>query len=169
MSLAFRHAIVVGASSGIGAEIARQLAADGCAVALLGRRAEELEKLRAEIAGRGRGSAITTVHDVTRYDTVPALLDQPVQECGHGVVARDVVHRGDRAAPAAPRDLGTEPFELLGPAAEQRDGTAVRGELARDLGADAGAGAHDDGVAEREAHAVLRASRRPSTGSSRSP
>src|SRR5262245_21720172 len=82
MSLAFRHAIVVGASSGIGAEIARKLAEGGCTVALLGRRAEELEKVRAEIAARGRGSAITAVHDVTRYDTVPALLDRLLQDLG---------------------------------------------------------------------------------------
>ena len=82
MSLAFRHAIVVGASSGIGAEIARQLAGGGCAVALLGRRAEELDKVRAEIAAMGRGSAITAVHDVTRYDTVPALLDRLIKELG---------------------------------------------------------------------------------------
>ena len=33
MSLRFQRAIVVGASSGIGAEIARQLAAEGAAVA----------------------------------------------------------------------------------------------------------------------------------------
>src|SRR5262245_11558033 len=82
MSLAFRHAIVVGASSGIGPEIARQLAADGCAVAILGRRADELEKLRAEIAGSGRGSAIAQVHDVRDYDAVPALLDQLMRQLG---------------------------------------------------------------------------------------
>jgi hypothetical protein len=82
MSLAFRHAIVVGASSGIGAEIARQLAADACAVALLGRRSEELERVRMEIAARGKGRAITAVHDATRYDTVPALLDRLVQDLG---------------------------------------------------------------------------------------
>ena len=82
MSLAFRHAIVVGASSGIGAEIARQLAAGGCAVALLGRRAAELDKLGAEITAAGRGSAITAVHDVTTYDTVPALLDRLIKELG---------------------------------------------------------------------------------------
>jgi short-subunit dehydrogenase len=82
MSPTFRHAIIVGASSGIGAEIARQLADAGCAVALLGRRAEELEKVRAEITGKGRGSAITAVHDVTQYDTVPALLDRLIKELG---------------------------------------------------------------------------------------
>src|SRR5262245_46140101 len=82
MSLAFRHAIVVGASSGIGAEIARQLAAGGCAVALLGRRAEELEKVRAAIAGSGRGSALVQVHDVRSYDEVPSLLDQLIKMLG---------------------------------------------------------------------------------------
>jgi NAD(P)-dependent dehydrogenase (short-subunit alcohol dehydrogenase family) len=82
MSLVFRHAIVVGASSGIGAEIARQLAADGCQVALLGRRTEELQKVAAAIAAGGRGSAIVKQHDVTQYDTVPTLLADLVSELG---------------------------------------------------------------------------------------
>ncbi|TMA23571.1 MAG: SDR family NAD(P)-dependent oxidoreductase [Deltaproteobacteria bacterium] len=82
MSLVFRRAIVVGASSGIGAEIARQLAAGGCAVALLGRRADALEHVAAGIRAGGRGSALVRVHDVTAYGTVPALLQQLVDEMG---------------------------------------------------------------------------------------
>ncbi len=82
MSLVFRHAIVVGASSGIGAEIARQLAADGCNVALLGRRADELQKVADTIRTAGRGTAIVCKHDVTQYDTVPALLDQLTSQLG---------------------------------------------------------------------------------------
>ena len=117
MSLAFRHAIVVGASSGIGAEIARQLAADGCAVALLGRRAEELEKLRAEIAGRGRGSAITAVHDVTRYDTVPALLDRLIKELGGLdllVYAAGIMHKPAESEYDFARDRAEIEVNLLG-------------------------------------------------------
>jgi decaprenylphospho-beta-D-erythro-pentofuranosid-2-ulose 2-reductase len=72
----------VGASSGIGAEIARQLAASGCSVALIGRRAAELEQVRAGIASGGPGSVRTQVHDVTRYDEVPALLEKLVKDLG---------------------------------------------------------------------------------------
>ncbi len=82
MSLVFRHAIIVGASSGIGAEIARQLAAEGCAVALLARREDELLKVAADISAAGRGRAIVAPHDVTQYDTVPALLDRLVKDLG---------------------------------------------------------------------------------------
>ena len=82
MSLVFRHAIVVGASSGIGAEIARQLAADGCAVALLARREDELQSLAASIASTGRGRAIVAAHDVTHYDDVPALLERLKEKLG---------------------------------------------------------------------------------------
>jgi 3-oxoacyl-[acyl-carrier protein] reductase len=43
-------ALVTGASSGLGAAIARELAAEGAAVALVARRKEELERVAAEIA-----------------------------------------------------------------------------------------------------------------------
>lgn len=81
MSRRFRHAIVVGASSGLGAEIARQLAAEGTAVALLARREDELRRVADGIAQAG-GRAIVRAHDVRRTDTVPALLEELVRELG---------------------------------------------------------------------------------------
>ena len=82
MSLSFQRAIVVGASSGIGAEIAKQLAESGAAIALVGRREAELRKVAATIAAAGRGRAIVAAHDVTRYDDVPALLERLVADLG---------------------------------------------------------------------------------------
>ena len=46
-------ALVTGASSGIGEETARQLAAEGAIVAITARRKERLEKLAAEIRDTG--------------------------------------------------------------------------------------------------------------------
>lgn len=82
MSLVFRRAIVVGASSGLGAEIARQLAAEGCDVALLGRRTDELERVAEGLRALGRGRAIVAAHDVTDYDAVPGLLERLVADLG---------------------------------------------------------------------------------------
>ncbi len=82
MSLVFRHAIVVGASSGVGAEIARQLAGDGGSVALVARREPELAKVAGGIAGAGRGRAIVRAHDVRDARAVPALFEDLVRELG---------------------------------------------------------------------------------------
>src|SRR5262245_23823473 len=74
MAPPWQRAIVVGASSGIGAEIARQLGRDGCRVALVARRPEELERVAADIDCGSAPAARVYVHDVTDFEQVPALF-----------------------------------------------------------------------------------------------
>lgn len=54
-----RHALITGGGSGIGAAAARMFAAQGARVSLLGRRAEPLEEISAEIGGRAIPCDIT--------------------------------------------------------------------------------------------------------------
>lgn len=78
-----RRAILVGASSGIGAALARRLARDGWSLALLARRADRLQALCEEInreAGEIRARAY--VHDVGHTAEVPALLDRLIADLG---------------------------------------------------------------------------------------
>jgi len=65
-------AIVTGASSGIGAATARQLAAAGFAVIVAARRADRLDKLVTEITAAG-GTATAVVCDVTSDESVAGL------------------------------------------------------------------------------------------------
>ena len=53
IDLSGRVALVTGASSGLGTQFAKTLAAAGAAVALAGRRVERLKALRAEIEAAG--------------------------------------------------------------------------------------------------------------------
>lgn len=113
----FRHAIVVGASSGIGAEIARQLAASGCAVALLGRREQDLQHVAAGIAAQGRGRAIVRSHDVREHERVPALLEELVAELGGLdllVYAAGIMNLPREGEYDAVRDRGELEVNLLG-------------------------------------------------------
>ena len=78
-----RRAIIVGASSGIGAALARRLAAEGYTLALLARRAELLKALCEEINARaGQVRAVYYVHDVTDYDSVPGLFQEITSALG---------------------------------------------------------------------------------------
>ena len=80
-----RRAIVVGASSGMGAALVRQLAGEGYRVAAIARRGEALEELRqacAEDAARTGGEVLVRAHDVANYGEVPELLEELVRELG---------------------------------------------------------------------------------------
>ncbi len=67
-ALSGRHALVTGASRGIGAAIAAALAAQGAQVSLIGRDAARLAEVSARIGGADR--AVPIVADVTRADSV---------------------------------------------------------------------------------------------------
>lgn len=77
-----KRAVLVGASSGIGAELARELVRRGWYVALLARRADALEALCAELNAGGRANARSYVHDVTDYAAVPALFQTLLADLG---------------------------------------------------------------------------------------
>lgn len=75
--------MVIGASSGIGREIARQLGAEGCRVALVARREAELRQLAQQInATAGEERALVYAHDVTCYEQVPGLFQQIARDLG---------------------------------------------------------------------------------------
>jgi short-subunit dehydrogenase len=73
-SLAGKVAVVTGASSGIGWALAKELAAEGCRVGLIARRAEPLQALAADIAAAG-GKAVAAAADVGRREQVAAAVE----------------------------------------------------------------------------------------------
>lgn len=74
-------AVITGASSGIGAEIAKAFAAQGADVAILARRYEKLEALATEITTLGR-KALPLKCDVTEEETIKAAVQTILDEFG---------------------------------------------------------------------------------------
>ena len=78
-----RRGIIVGASDGMGAALARKLAKEDYTLALLARRKDKLKKLCDEInAAAGETRAIAFSHDVAAYKEVPDLLRRIVADLG---------------------------------------------------------------------------------------
>lgn len=78
-----KRAVIVGASSGIGAELALKLAREGYQLVLLARREEKLKTLCQRIRSDVReGLARFIVHDVTDFDSVPIDFLQAVELLG---------------------------------------------------------------------------------------
>jgi short-subunit dehydrogenase len=93
-----RHrALVTGASAGIGAEFARQLAARGCDLVITARRGERLQALASELRGR-HGVAVQVIADDLADPGAPARIiaattstgpiDILVNNAGYGVPGR---------------------------------------------------------------------------------
>ncbi|MCB6992551.1 SDR family oxidoreductase [bacterium 210820-DFI.6.37] len=74
-------AVVTGASSGLGADAARAYIEAGAAVALIARRKERLENLKAELIAKG-GRAMAVQCDVSDEESVKAACDSIAGEYG---------------------------------------------------------------------------------------
>lgn len=74
--IADRTVLVTGATSGIGEACARAFAERGARLVLIGRRAERLEELAAELGEAHGVEVVTHVLDVRNRDGVRALLDR---------------------------------------------------------------------------------------------
>ncbi|MFP4322094.1 MAG: SDR family NAD(P)-dependent oxidoreductase, partial [Anaerolineales bacterium] len=98
-----RTVLLTGASSGIGAAMARELSARGASVALLARRADRLHALAAELPGE----ALVIVGDVARADDRANVLEQTLARFGalHGLVNNAGTGGGD--TPYAATDPAT--------------------------------------------------------------
>lgn len=75
----FRTIVITGASSGIGAALARSLAAPGRTLALLGRNAERLESVAAACRAKGAACRIASL-DVSDTDRLSIFLEEVGRE-----------------------------------------------------------------------------------------
>src|SRR5579862_5750176 len=76
-----RSAFVTGAGTGIGAAVARELAARGAAVAIFGRRAARLEETAAAIRGAG-GRVLVIAGNVANAGHLESAIRKTVAEFG---------------------------------------------------------------------------------------
>ncbi len=99
-----RSALVTGGGTGIGAAVARRMAAEGYAVAVAGRRARPLEAVASEIVATG-GRAAAVAADVSEPDGVTRAVETTVAAFG-GLDALVVNHGvGGEAAPVGEQTL----------------------------------------------------------------
>ncbi|HEX8122553.1 MAG TPA: SDR family NAD(P)-dependent oxidoreductase [Solirubrobacteraceae bacterium] len=106
--------LLTGASSGIGRELARELAARGDRLAVAARRRDRLESLADEVAGTGRERPVVLEADLARRGAAAALAEEAVAALG-GV---DVLVNnagggvGGQIATVGDRDEAREAFEV---------------------------------------------------------
>jgi len=82
LQLKGRTALVTGASMGIGRAIARLLAGEGVALAVVARRQALLKELAGEIAGKGHATPHLIVQDVMEADAASRIRDAALAALG---------------------------------------------------------------------------------------
>jgi short-subunit dehydrogenase len=118
MNISGKKCLVIGASSGIGAELSRQLAGHGCTVALVSRREHELNEIAADINRiAGRDLARVYKADVTDYAAAPAIILSIIDDLGGldiAIYASGVMPRIDVNEYCTEKDISTIEVNVLG-------------------------------------------------------
>jgi 3-oxoacyl-[acyl-carrier protein] reductase len=109
-TLAGRVALVTGASSGLGRQFSRALADNGAAVALVARRVERLDELKAEIEAKG-GRALAIEADVTDRAAMTAAFD--AAEKAFGTVTILVNNAGVAQKSLRATDVGADEWRRV--------------------------------------------------------
>ena len=115
-----RAALIVGASSGVGAALARRLAREGYALGLVARRIDRLQALCDEVQHTCGARALAYQHDVMNTVEVPALLEQAAGDLGRldlFIYCAGMLFPNDPTAYRAEEDLFTLQVNLVGAAA----------------------------------------------------
>lgn len=120
LQLEGRVALVTGGSAGLGKGIALALGREGCALALVARRAERLENAAREIAAAGAATPFVLAEDVTAEGAAERIRDAVLARFGRVDVL--VNNAG-----------GSRPLTGLGTREEWDAGMALNFDAARDL------------------------------------
>jgi short-subunit dehydrogenase len=115
-----KAAVVVGASRGFGAALARRLAAEGYDLALLSRQQALLRKLADEIEASSGMRSFVYRHDVKDVEEVPDLLQRIARDLGRldlFIYSAGIMYKQDPEAYEVEQDLETLRVNLLGAAA----------------------------------------------------
>ena len=107
LDLEGKVAVVSGASKGIGAAISRELAAEGCALALCARGEDALEALATDLRQSAGADIFSSVADVTDPDQIDRFRDKVVEHFG----AVDIlINNAGRSYPGTFATLTDEDF-----------------------------------------------------------
>jgi len=92
-------ALITGASSGIGEEFSRQIAAAGMNVILVARRAERLEEIASELSSKHGVETVVLPQDLTQDDCVEKIAE----ETAGVTVDLVILNAGDAAMGGIPK------------------------------------------------------------------
>ena len=128
-----KHALITGASSGIGKEIAKALAAEGYRPILVGRHRDTLEQAAHEILGERGADAIICPADLSEVDA-PMMHRSPRGEHLPSVIVMDaasVAHQGVAACLVGDTVCVAGIWHLQQPARARRAPRAARSDAHR--------------------------------------
>ena len=105
--LSGRVAIVTGASGGLGVQMAKALASQGCSIVVCARRLEKCQEVADEIASEFGVETLATRCDITSTENVEAMVDEVLGKFGRIDV---LINNAGTGAVAPAEDITDEQF-----------------------------------------------------------